>query len=373
MDSSHLIARGLALGLLLQAVGCASPPDWANPMAKSIPLPESQFPPPEDASLQVVLLEAVNTSGAEAVLDRPARAAQQAISKLVTSAGAVVVDRSLPGTLEAELERIEGGGVSALTVEGATDVVRTRITEVENSWQFNKGTPWQDNAGQIRRTPTTCSFTSQISGILQIYGTTPLSLRKTLYFSGLVTTVMESTDSTCAQKVHAWPKAAETAVQHALAEPCLRVPLKNALAPVGYVMERRRIGGTDYFRTSLTPALGARDGTEAEVWQQRMEPDPLTGVSALRRVRVARGEFAEGVGGLTLLQVNEPASAEAIQAGDLVTPRFDEWHLDDSACRPTTGVIGPPVGPMLASLQQTTRIPRGCAAQRSARASSHGE
>ncbi len=366
MNRSHVVAGGLTVGLLTLCVGC-TPTNWDDPMGEPVEMQTAEFPPPESARPQVVLMKAANVSGAREVHDGPARAAQLVVSNLITSAGAAVVDRTLPRKLESELQRIERGGVSALEIKGATDVVRVQITKIANSTQFTEASSRKDGEGRTVRVPASCAFTSQVAGTLQIYGTTPLSVRETFYFSGQDSGSVDMNNSKCPLEPGRWLAMAEEAVRSAVAEPCLQNPFKNALAPVGYVMERRRINGTDYFRTSLTPQLGAKDGEDAEIWQQRKERDPVKGETSIRRVKVAEGEFEDEIGGLILVEVDDPARADLVQVGDLVKVHYSVWYDEyiptDVTCKATASTTGPSFGPMLKSLLGSAAMPAAPAAR----------
>lgn len=116
---------------------------------------------------------------------------------------------------------------------------------------------------------------------------------------------------------------AEAAARSAAGFDCASVQLQNALAPVGYVTEYRRMGGgsQNYFRTSLTSREGANAGENGEIMRQTREVDPVSHKEAVRRERLAEGRFELEDGGLILLRVKDSAAAKRVMAGDLVTLR----------------------------------------------------
>lgn len=327
----------LALACLVQSMGCATP-NWGTMTKVKIPLAE--IAPPETMQRQVVLLPVENGSDGAPIRDNTSRIVELIIQQVISEGGAVVLDRNIYKELVDEIIAIEeGDGESVLEIKGATDAVKGSITSVEHNSDFNPASSWTDAKGKRHNTPASCSFTARVTGLIEVYGMRPLSLRESIFFSGTQKNKVQMNNSSCPISETQMKANAEAAARIAASADCAAVGLQNALAPVGYVREYRRMGGGsgNYFRTSLTPREGANVGEIGDILHQSVEVDPVSRKETVRPERVATGKFEQEESGLILIHVKDAAAAGRVMAGDLVTLRHKKSWIPvfPDPCSPT--------------------------------------
>ena len=241
----------------------------------------------------------------------------------------VIVDRTLATNLGQEIQLAETKGRTGYQGQDVADFAITgKITNGGAGVSFTAASTWKDDKGQYHTNPATCTTTGKVAFTLKIVQMPSLDVIKTIDEEASASSSQDATWGGCGQ-LSAGAANGIVSAATASAVQKAHTDLKNQFAPAGYVVERRKHGSDNIFKTTLGQTGGAQEGLSAVVVRSVSEKNPLTNVETAEQVTVADGVISDQVGAsFSFLIVSDQAKADKILLGDMVQVKFEDSFMD---------------------------------------------
>ncbi len=274
----------------------------------------SQFKEPSNRRLaQEASLSTALTAGVESYL---------------TDAGVQLVSRDNAQTLLDEVAVAETTGQSGRYQgpEVASFAVMGRIDSVDIHSEFTAGYQVKTKEG-TKRVPSSCRYTANMSGTLQIYAIPELQMARNITFSGSDSNSEESYN--CSDSMSKYMALIRSAGESGLRSG--RVALQNHFAPKGYVVDMRTNGDNAYLvRVMLGSDRGLKKGSKIEFFASKESYNPLTQQSSREDQKIAVGLVTDQISSDTAwILLDKPEMAQKIKLGDFVKVSFERGFFGD--------------------------------------------
>lgn len=253
----------------------------------------------------------------------------KAAKELDATNSVVIVDRSLAASLGQEIQLAETKGRTGYTGQDVADYAITgKITEVGAGVSYTEPSSYTDKDGHTQYVKGTCTTAGKIAFSLKIVQLPSLNVIKTIDQGATASSVQDATWGGCGQISRG---AANGIISEAISNAIrkARTDLKNQFAPSGYVVERRKKGSDNIFKTTLGQTVGAKEGLPALVVRSVSNINELSNTSTTEEITVADGQISDQIGAsYSYLIVSDQAKADKILLGDKVQVKFEDSFMD---------------------------------------------
>jgi curli biogenesis system outer membrane secretion channel CsgG len=241
----------------------------------------------------------------------------------------VIVDRTLAAHLGQEIQLAETKGRTGYQGQDVADFAITgKITNGGAGVSYTAPSSYTDKDGKTQYVKATCTISGKVAFSLKIVQMPSLDVVKTIEEEASASSTQDATWGGCSQLSAG---AANGIVSQATASAVQKAhtDLKNQFAPSGYVIERRKHGNDNIFKTTLGQTGGAQEGLPAVVVRSVTEKNPLTNVETSEQVTVADGVVSDQLGAsFSYLIVSDQAKADKVMLGDKVQVKFEDSFMD---------------------------------------------
>ncbi len=320
-----IVRKFIAVSALV-SMGCVSTVPVSELPRRECPLADA--PPPSDATRRVVVAAFSVPSHSRVTAVGVMEAGESGARDMIRAAGAEMVDENLytDEDIRKALELAEAMGEQAVDIAMATHILKGEIASIEPNARFQEEQVKMKDGRVKSRTPAQCTYQMSVEGSIDIYETTPLRIADTIYVSGAAQRVVVASRKDCPLEDRLADELAQEAVRNALLSDCGSLGIRNALAPVGYVMECRGEDADDsknYFRISLSPAQGAERGAEAQIFAPYTAIDPKTRRRVTRYEAIVRSKVLLSEDGRSAwIRVKKKSVSDSVKAGYPVRIRY---------------------------------------------------
>lgn len=218
------------------------------------------------------------------------------LQRAIADAGAIIIDRSLAGSLQNELELAEVRGATGYQGQAVADyaitgkIVRSDIIEAVSAAEGKKG------------------VAANLSILLRVSRIPSLQQVKVISVDA-----RSAVESLPADRSVMLSDAARKAVIKS------QTDFKNLFAQTGYVLEHRVSGTVHVFRSTLSIDSGARPGLTVSIFRIQSETNPLSGEVSEHEVKIADGEITDQVSeNASYFYVKKMPVSDSIRLGDKV-------------------------------------------------------
>ena len=228
------------------------------------------YPSPEELGRQkteVVLASHYTTELPAEIVGESMTAVQQEMLRILSEAGARVIDRSLDDlkTVRRDMTRAYKARRSRYAADRA---LIARISRYEHSASYEPPSGLFKSDEELSAEPGTCSHVGEVQvDIKALAIPTDETAQATFTLRNSVELSEADHDEECPIENSRRIALLEEALAEAL--PCLAIPVKNQFAPRGYIEEHRKsdAGDINIFKTSLGSKNGAREGLELSIFR----------------------------------------------------------------------------------------------------------
>ena len=241
----------------------------------------------------------------------------------------VIVDRSLATHLGQEIQLAETKGRTGYQGQDVADFAITgKITEGGAGVAYTAASTWTDKDGKSHLSPAQCTTSGKAGFSLKIVQLPSLDVIKTIDEEATASSAQDATWGGCPQL----SQGAANGIVSAALENAVRkahTELKNQFAPSGYIVERRKHGSDNIFKTTLGQTSGAQEGLAALVVRSVTEKNALTDATTTEQVTVADAVISDQIGAsFSYLIVSDQAKADKVMMGDKVQVKFEDSFMD---------------------------------------------
>jgi hypothetical protein len=240
----------------------------------------------------------------------------------------IIVDRTLAANLGQEIQLAETKGRTGYQGQDVADFAITgKITSGGAGVKFTEASTWKDDKGEYHRSSATCTTSGKVAFTLKIVQMPSLDVIKTIDEEATASSMQDTSGGCSPLSAGAANGIVSAATASAVQK--AHTDLKNQFAPSGYVVERRKHGSDNIFKTTLGKASGAQEGLPAVIVRSVSEKNPLTNVETAEQITVADGVISDQVGAsFSYLIVSDQAKADKISLGDKVQVKFEDSFMD---------------------------------------------
>jgi hypothetical protein len=239
------------------ALACATTrigdPDEYEPVSLNRVFPYPSDEELAEQSIEVELSACYTDELPESEVGEAAAAVQSDLERYLREAGATVIDPD------------NGGSSENGSVDADWGLV-TRITRFEHFSEFAGPTSLFKSAEELTDKPGTCTHHGEVEFEIGAFKAPVKDVpRTTLRLKNSDDFSEKQFDDSCPISPARQHSLLEDALREAI--PCLQIPIKNRLAPRGYVLEQRvsPAGDKHIYRTSLGERNGAESGLELSI------------------------------------------------------------------------------------------------------------
>ncbi|WP_028110902.1 hypothetical protein [Ferrimonas futtsuensis] len=287
----------------------------------NIPIQDTEYMPAKllDSSQKKVIVMPTKVSATGVNQAAIQSQIQGQIENSLAGAGIFAVDRESAKTLKEELLLAETTG--KLNYDGPHVADFAIFSTVTTASISTKQTDGGTDLLTGKETGPKCVYNSKVSGQLRILSIPELNQVNTAEMKGTDSSV-EAFYGHCSltKSKHSalLSNASGDAVEHAQTE------IRNSLAPMGYVIERRGNQYDNVFRVSLGAARGAKEGDSVEIKRKKITALG-NGESITEFETIAHGKFTGAIEPMfSWIVLNKKEQLEIIRRGDLVKLKHED-------------------------------------------------
>ncbi|OLQ72810.1 hypothetical protein BIT28_06375 [Photobacterium proteolyticum] len=219
------------------------------PPSTRVNIPVSEVPGNSSDKYSAIILPAEVEFDDKAAV-RISKKLTSLIENEVSKTGTKVVDRSLAKKLKDEIRLAESTGkYNSHKVPVADFAIITDVNGANFNHSFKEAYTWVDDEGKKHYVPASCRYSAEVTGITKIVSMPSMETLARIELDGDDSQSRDTRNSNCPYTKEDYNSMLTVAAKNALTRADQKI--KNALAPVGVVMEMRSCDTADMVKVSI--------------------------------------------------------------------------------------------------------------------------
>lgn len=317
-----LIVLSLASGLLAGCVSTA--PEVGSSATVNIPLAPLAPSAEELKKEQKIVLLPFEIS--EELQSAVASTGYASLEQALMQSGNIVIERDIAAKMRDELLVAEKTGRYRTSGLQAADIaVMVKIVSADIGSSFSERDTWVDKKGKQHTSPAECSFRGKTKMHVRAYHLPEMRQIGSFEFDGSASSSTETNNSKCPISVGQAEGLLSSATVTAVRENQFK--LLNELVPPYFVIERRQIPGDKnnaLFRTTLSNANGAKEGTKVNFYRRELKTNPLTEEQFVEEILLTSGQITSDIDANgSYVLVKKADEINKLMLGDVIKVEHD--------------------------------------------------